>query len=480
MRRFLLMAGCLLGLGLASCQSDHLVDAPPVMVLGVESLDFGAVAVGRTVWREVRVRNLGASALVLGEATFPDDTDSSFSASVPATGIAPADEAMLTVRFMPKNVQDYQVTMVVHGNDPDRPTAEILLRGEGFRQGALEVEPRQVDFGTINAGQAGLEQVFIRNVGNGELLVTAITLSPETSGDFHILSSTQSGLLSSGSEVPVRLAYRPGIDSLPPSDGLLIIEAADPFLPRVEVVLTAALNRAPIADAGPDQDVDPLDEPVLDGTKSYDPDEQEPLTYSWSLSRKPVGSETVLFDELEAQPSLIPDLVGIYEVELFVTDTTGLTSLLPDRVAIAAIPAERVLLELVWDSPVADLDLHLIASGGTFGGLLDCFYGNRDPDWGEKNNLADDPQLKRDDLVGFGPEIIGYNEPVDGSYTLVVDYFASHTPSGQEPTTATLRVFADGLLEAEIVRRLEAQGQRWQVASIAWPEGTVLAIDELD
>ena len=42
------------------------------------------------------------------------------------------------------------------------------------------------------------------------------------------------------------------------------------------------------------------------------------------------------------------------------TDDTGLRSLLPDRVVITSVPAERLLLELVWDSPIADLDLHLI------------------------------------------------------------------------------------------------------------------------
>ncbi len=82
--------------------------------------------------------------------------------------------------------------------------------------------------------------------------------------------------------------------------------------------------------------------------------------------------------------------------------------------------------------------------------------------------------------MGFGPETIGYNEPVGGTFQIFVDYFAAHTPSGQEPTTVSLRVFVDGVLAAEIVKRLDSQGQLWTVGTVKWPEGTVVEIDLLE
>ena len=75
--------------------------------------------------------------------------------------------------------------------------------------------------------------------------------------------------------------------------------------------------------------------------------------------------------------------------------------------------------------------------------------------------------------MGFGPETIGYDDPIGGTYQVVVDYFASHTPSGQEPTSATLRIYIDGILEAELTKRLYSQGQQWSAATVKWPEGTV-------
>jgi K319-like protein/HYDIN/CFA65/VesB family protein len=468
---------CFAGLG---CNEDVLIESPPVMQVAVDSIEFGAVAVGRTVTRDVVVQNAGASDLRLDQPTFLDDPDFVFGIDSYDQVIAPASYGYVSVTFSPSDIIRFEGIMRISGNDRTNPVAEVSLGGDGYRQGAIEVEPDLVDFGTVNAGQVGLGEVFIRNVGSGDLLVTNIELDPATSGDFQILSSTKPGTLEAGTQVTIRLAYRPGVASLPPGEGLLLIDAADPFQPRSQVRLKASLNRAPVADAGPDQDVDPLDEVTLDGSHSTDSDGDLPLSYAWSLVRRPEGSSSVLFNATTAHPGLVPDLVGVYEAELYVTDSTGLRSLLPDRVVITSVPAERLLLELVWDSPIADLDLHFIAPGGSFGGLLDCFYGNREPDWGDPGNPVDDPHLKRDDLMGFGPETIGYNEPVGGTFQIFVDYFAAHTPSGKEPTTVSLRVFVDGVLVAEIVKRLESQGQLWTVGTVKWPEGTVVEIDLLE
>jgi len=470
----------LAALAVPGCNEDIFIQTPPSMQIGIESIEFGAVAVGRTVSRTVVIQNTGASPLRLNEPSFTDDPDGVFQAPEYDTEIGPVSQGTMTVTFSPLDVTRYEAIMLVSGNDQDNPSAEIRLSGEGFRQGALEVFPQLVDFGKVNAGDVGLGQVIIRNSGNGKLLVTGIELSSTTHPDFGILSSTQPGELDAGTEIPIRLAYRPGLGSNPPDDGLMVIRAADPFNPREDVVLRASLNRSPVADAGDDREVDPLTEVQLDGSKSYDPDGDLPLEYSWELVRQPDGSETVLVDASSARPSLVPDLVGVYEAELRVKDSTGLENLLPDRVVITAIPAERLLLELVWDSPIADLDLHMLAPGGIFGGIFDCFFDNRNPDWGEPGLADDDPVLVRDDLMGFGPEVIGYNEPVGGTYSFVIDYFAAHTPSGEEPTTATLRVFVDGILEAEVSRRLESQGQRWTAGTVKWPEGTVEEIDVLE
>lgn len=481
MKRLLLILCVALSLlETAGCSDPPLVRADPRILLGAESIEFGAVAVGDATIREVAFLNVGQGPLQFS-ATIEGAPAGVFLPEALELPLSPGGQGRLRVTFAPAEVARYQAVLALLTNDRQHPRVEIALGGDGYRRGELEVEPRLLDFGLVNAGTASIREVTIKNVGNGELKVTEIALDSATSRDFSVLSSTRTpATLSEGAAVPIRVAYRPTASSVPPPAGILRVRAADPFRPEVEVALQVRLNRAPVAEAGPDQTTEPLEPLALDGSGSFDPDGDLPLSYAWALTQAPVGSQALLQGETDAVARLVPDLVGVYEAELWVSDNTGLRSLVGDRAVVTVRPAERLLVELVWDSPIADLDLHVLAPGGTFGGRLDCFFGNRSPDWGTQGDPADDPLLVRDDLAGFGPETFAYAHPVPGSYSLLADYFASHTSSGEEPASATLRVFVDGLLKAEIARRLDHQGQRWNVAQVRWPEGTVSVIDEVE
>lgn len=476
----------LLALGLSGCEEDTFIRSFPVMEVGVDQIEFGAVPVGRTATREVTIQNSGANVLNLSEPGVWENPDGAFWVSEYNQAIEPGTQGVMEVTFGPPDIQRYQSILAIKGNDPENQVVEVRLGGDGYRQGAIEVEPLHIDFGTVNAGEVALEIVYIRNVGSGDLCVTHVDLTDSTKtsfpdygvlNDFSVSNCNDNkGVVHEGEEKQIHVTYQPGPHSTPPGDGWLQVLAADPFQPETRVRLTAGVNRAPVADAGADQEADPLAPVTLDGSSSFDPDGHEPLGYEWTLVRRPEGSSAAILDPQIETPSFVPDLVGIYEAELWVTDSTGLKSLLPDRVVVTAIPAERLLVELVWDSPIADLDLHMLHPGGSLGGLLDCYYGNRNPDWGEAGP-DDDPSLKRDDLMGFGPETVGYAEPLDLTYTLKIDFFAAHTPSGREPTSATLRIFVDGLLRAEIVKKLSEQGQLWTAASVQWPEGAITELD---
>ncbi len=483
-----LLSACLCG-----CEEDALIGSFPRMEVGAGQIEFGAIPVGRTATREVVIQNTGANDLTLAEPAVWDNPGGAFWAGEYDQVIAPGAQGVLEVVFGPPDIQRYESILVIKGNDPDNPSVQIQLGGDGYRQGAIEVFPLHIDFGTVNAGVVARDIVYIRNVGNGDLCVTRVDLTdstktlfpdygiltPFTPGEGYNCTDDDSGIVKEGQEKQIHVSYHPGPESTPPGDGWLEVLAADPFQPETRVRLTAGINRAPVADAGPDQKVDPLTTVTLDGSQSYDPDGNEPLAYEWALVQRPEGSSAAIPDPTAETPALVPDLVGIYEAELWVVDSTGLKSLLPDRVLITAVPAERLLVELVWDSRIADLDLHMLHPGGSLGGMLDCYYGNRNPDWGDPGP-GDDPALLRDDLMGFGPETIGYQEPLELTYTLKIDFFAAHTPSGREPTTVTLRIFTDGLLRAEMVKKLSEQGQLWTAASVQWPEGGITEIDQVE
>ena len=78
-------------------------------------------------------------------------------------------------------------------------------------------------------------------------------------------------------------------------------------------------NNPPIASAGDSQIVFKGNTVQLDGSDSSDPD-GDTLSYNWSLTSTPIGSNTSLSEADTAIPSFVADLVGEYQVNLSVSD----------------------------------------------------------------------------------------------------------------------------------------------------------------
>ena len=105
-------------------------------------------------------------------------------------------------------------------------------------------------------------------------------------------------------------------------------------LTQAQTIITAlAVNNAPVANAGPDQNVAVDDLVTLTGAGSSDPN-GNPLTYAWTLSSKPVGSTAVLTGATTVSPTFTADLAGTYVASLVVND--GTVNSAPDTVSVVA------------------------------------------------------------------------------------------------------------------------------------------------
>jgi hypothetical protein len=87
-----------------------------------------------------------------------------------------------------------------------------------------------------------------------------------------------------------------------------------------DTVAITTENRAPIANAGPDQSEVPVGATVdLNGSSSNDPD-GHPITYQWALVLKPAASAATLVNANTSTPSFVADRGGLYRVQLIVSD----------------------------------------------------------------------------------------------------------------------------------------------------------------
>ena len=202
--------------------------------------------------------------------------------------------------------------------------------------------------------------------------------------------------------------------------------------------------------------------------------------YQWDIVSQPPGAEAVLWPAADIEsPSLFIPRSGEYVISLRVWDIKGVESCVPDTIVIDTEgPTQGLRVEMVGGTEVGDLDLHLLAPGGSWGeGPLDCFSGNPNPDWGETGDARDDPWLDRDakagDLVVESIHLARLTAPTEedeqASYAFGVSQAGAPASSD---SLVRVRVHLDGLLVLE--DELPAAGWGfWEVGELALPDRIV-------
>ncbi len=117
----------------------------------------------------------------------------------------------------------------------------------------------------------------------------------------------------------------------------LVVTDAEGLSSAADEVEVSSNNMAPTSVAGADQLVILGASVNLEGSGSTDP-EGDSLAFSWSITTAPAGSTASLVGEDTEAPSLLPDIAGVYEIKLDVSDFIGAGT--PDTVAITVATTE--------------------------------------------------------------------------------------------------------------------------------------------
>ena len=189
------------------------------------------------------------------------------------------------------------------------------------------------------------------------LQVSKVTVQrPITREDIRIANSTGAVLfsLSDGGANPVREGVIMILDVVSKSpEGLrselkltvdsLLDRLGNPFPFEVRNGLFAigGPNQSPIADAGDDRVVPVGTVVELNAGASSDPD-GDPLLFNWGFVTQPAGSTATLSDPTSLAPTFVPDVEGLYVLEVLVDDGFGGTD--TDQVEIFATSDEILIL----------------------------------------------------------------------------------------------------------------------------------------
>jgi hypothetical protein len=463
-----------------SCTGDKLEDANlrqlyPTLTLTTESVDFEVVVLYDDS-QEFQIINSGLAELEISEIRIDGNDDEIYSIDPTTTIIEPNQSQTVTVHFEPATYREYNRQIVLESNDPENATVTVPLNGEGIDGPVpdIEVTPRAVDFGLVAQGASSTQYFTLTNRGTGDLIIESVTI--EGSENFQLMtdvSGVSYGLEQSSTLVA---SYSPTAET--GDNAIITITSNDPD----ESIQTVTLlgngggeYEYPVAKFPCPEEVDPPTTEHLNAQNSFDPQGYEPLTYLWSLTQQPEGSQTTIEEPTLDYTPLFVDIAGDYQVQLVVENSIGLPSE-PKICDFTAIPDEAIQIELVWDKANTDVDLHMVMEGYDFYSYDgDCCWCNPNPEWGN-SGVADDPQLSLDNRIGYGPEEIEIDSPYDGSYNIMVHYFNGN---GNGDTLATVKVYLDGLIIAEESRLLSPR-DLWDVGYIYWLGGAGQFVVEND
>ena len=468
---------------LASCGDGGTQKVAPKLVPPAQTLDFGAVAVLNLKRLDLRLLNAGRGALTVFSATIAEP-DVPFAIADAPQRIGTGEEKPVGVTFVPPLEQDFQATLVLETDDEDNGTVRINLLGKGSTRAIMEVEPAAIAFGRVAEGTyaAQTQPLTVRSLGTADLIVEELAFTADSSPAFEFLNSVKvpkvvptrdaNGLPGS---LALYLRYRVRPGTVGEQIASIRVRGTDPDRREVVVPVTGQVNRAPVPLIAPLGAGAPGIQVRLDGSGSTDPDGDLPLTYQWTLT-KPLGATTRI--DGPQQPvttmTLDPEIPGEYVVELDVTDAAGARNLFPARASIIAAPAQKLLVEMFWNKPLPDVDLHFLRNPSATLGTApdDCFFQNPAPDWGVTGVTSDDPRFVRDALTGNGPELLGYVNPVDGTYRVIAEYKNDHLAS-DPAAEVTVRIYEYGVVRFETRKVLSKAGDVWRVADIDWPSGAI-------
>lgn len=375
-------------------------------------LEYGSVAPGREVTKQVILTNHGETVIALDELALSSEEAFRVGARELPALLAPGTSLAVDVTFLPP-MEMAARHATLSPRSGGRALAEIPLVGFSGSP-LLDVDPQVVDFGRVPLGGGSREGVESRRV------LTVRNLHPTPPAPLHFeirgpgRASFDAELLDGPtlSSSPLRLAVgmEPQVLGLQAAELVISVEGVSQTIPL------HGWGAVPTPRCPADVSVQVGEEVRLAGA---DGSGLAGVTCSWHMDSRPQGSTRPLEPMDECNASFRPDIVGTYAPRLDIVDAGG--NLRSCTMEVEAAPSDGLWLEVFWDRR-SDVDLHLLHLGeadfmdpDAWGSSADCHYANCIP--GGKRALrwpggeGAVPVLHLDDRSETGPETLEIAQP---------------------------------------------------------------------
>lgn len=432
----------------------------PAIQVTPTALDFGGLENGETMTQVVTIESVGDAALELGEIRMNAPGAFTIVSAPEYALLSPGESADLEVSYTPSNTQDSGDIFIL-SNDPTLPEAVVHLSGVGLIP-LLQFDPPVFDLGYTGPGTTLTGSMDIVNVGGADLDVSLVAVLGEAFSATEISPFT----LAPGDRYPVEITFAPLFEQS--YVGEIWAESNTPAgSTRGELRGTALEKPVAVCEVDPTEPYALYDVVTFIGSNSYVPNGGTVAGWEWALIAKPDGSAVAMPSGGADRTGLIPDMVGEYTAQLVVTSDTGEVSD-PCYVSFTAVPSQDLWVEMYWEHAQDDMDLHLLAPGGSLVSNQDCYYANcvgRGLEWGV-SGVDDNPSLDIDDIPGTGPENINIAKPENAIYTVYVHDFQYSTPDYSGANNVTVNVYLSGELKWTGVKALSVENQYVPFAAI--------------
>lgn len=442
------------------------LDGPSIRV-DPEAVDFGVHELGDEEAALITISNVGDADLSLGALRIAGSGAFTVNTAETEPILGPGDSTTALVTFTPFDATD-AAALRITSDDPYRSTVDVPLTG-ALNVPMLVFSPDPLAFGTLSVGESATETVTMSNEGAAELRVNSMLL---TGDGFSVALPETPFTLAPGASTPMDVRFEAATEGL--FDGRIWAET-NTLAGSESLVLSGEGSDGPVAVCA----VDPAEVsthaelPTWYGDESYDPTGAEIVRWTWVLLSRPTGSAATMPAGTANRRDFAWDLAGTYLGRLTVENEFGQVSE-PCLATLTAVPGDDFWVEMFWTYPDDDMDLHLLAPGGTKWASSDCHWQNcvdAGLNWGDRASSEDDPSLDLDDIPGTGPENIRIASPADGEYTVLVHDYSGSRYRGPNPVT--VNIYVAGVLVWSDTRAMEGEDEWESFASVSFPDGVV-------